>query len=55
MNTALKTRIYQQLRLFDKIEDNLSGKLKEENIAYLFFIHLISGHWTIKAKWFELF
>lgn len=43
MNTALKTRIYQQLRLFDKIEDNLSGKLKEENIAYLFFIHLISG------------
>lgn len=43
MNTASKGRIYQQLRLFDKILKSLSGVLTEENIAYLFLLHLLSG------------
>lgn len=43
MNSLSKEVIFQQLRLFDKIKENLSGKLKEENITYLFFMHLISG------------
>lgn len=43
MNSLSKEAIYQQLRLFDKINETLSGKLKEKNITYLFFLHLISG------------
>lgn len=43
MNTASKDRIYQQLRLFDKIQERLSGILSEENMTYLFFMHLFSG------------
>ena len=43
MNSLSKEVIFQQLRLFDKIKESLSGKLKEENITYLFFMHLISG------------
>lgn len=43
MNSLSKEVIFQQLRLFDKINENLSEKLKEENITYLFFMHLISG------------
>lgn len=43
MNTAFKRRIYQQLRLFDKIEECLKNVLEEKLIVYLFFMHLISG------------
>lgn len=43
MNTASKGRINQQLRLFDKIKNSLSGILSEENMTYLFLMHLISG------------
>lgn len=43
MNTASKGRIIQQLRLFDKIQNSLTGILSEKNIAYLFLMHLISG------------
>lgn len=43
MNTASKGRIYQQLRLFDKILKSMSGVLSEENLSYLFILHLLSG------------
>lgn len=43
MNTAFKTRICQQLRLFDKIEETLRNVLEEKKLIYLFFMHLISG------------
>lgn len=43
MNTASKGRIIQQLRLFDKIQNSLTGILSNKNIAYLFLMHLISG------------
>lgn len=43
MNTVSKGRINQQLRLFDKIQNRLSGILSEENVTYLFLMHLISG------------
>lgn len=43
MNTASKGRIYQQLRLFDKILKSMSGELSEENLSYLFILHLLSG------------
>lgn len=43
MNTSSKDRIYQQLRLFDKILKSMSGVLSEENLSYLFILHLLSG------------
>ena len=43
MNTASKGRIYQQLRLFDKILKSMSGVLSEESLSYLFILHLLSG------------
>lgn len=43
MNTTSKGRIIQQLRLFDKIQNSLTGILSENNITYLFLMHLISG------------
>ena len=43
MNSLSKEVIFQQLRLFNKIKEDLSGKLKDENITYIFFMHLISG------------
>ncbi|GLG91691.1 glycosyltransferase [Sellimonas catena] len=43
MNTASKGRIVQQMRLFDKIENMLSGIISKENMTYLFWLHLISG------------
>lgn len=43
MNTAFRKRIYQQLRLFDKIERYLENTVLEEKLVYFFFLHLISG------------
>ena len=43
MNAASKGRIYQQLRLFDKILKSMSGVLSEESLSYLFILHLLSG------------
>ena len=43
MNTASKGRIYRQLRSFDKIYDSLSDMLSEDNISYLFIMHLFLG------------
>ncbi|MGN1139178.1 MAG: glycosyltransferase family 2 protein [Ruminococcus sp.] len=43
MNTASKGRIYQQLRLFDKILKSMSGVLSEDYLSYLFILHLLSG------------
>lgn len=43
MNTASKGRIYQQLRLFDKILKDMSCVLSEDNLSYLFVLHLLSG------------
>lgn len=43
MNTAFKKRIYQQLRVFEKVQECLRETLENEKIVYLFFMHLISG------------
>lgn len=43
MNTFSKERVYQQLRLFDKIQRCLTGILSDENMKYLFLMHLVSG------------
>lgn len=43
MNTASKGRIVQQMRIFDKIVRMLSGTISEVNMAYLFWLHLMSG------------
>lgn len=43
MSTASKGRIYRQLQLFDKIYNSLSGMLSEDNISYLFIMHLFLG------------
>lgn len=43
MNSAFKGRIYQQLRLFDKIERKYVTLMSKTNLTYLFFLHLISG------------
>lgn len=43
MNTASKVRLVQQMRIFDKIDRMLSGTISEVNMAYLFWLHLMSG------------
>lgn len=43
MNTASKTRIIQQMRLYDKIYEMLNGVVRERNLNYFFWSHLISG------------
>lgn len=43
MSTNYYHRIYQQLRLFEKIEKKLLGIVTDEVLVYLFLMHLISG------------
>lgn len=43
MNTASKNRIYQQLRLFEKIITKIGALLDTENISLFFICHIISG------------
>lgn len=43
MNTVSKERLVQQMRLYDKIEQMLSGVIAEDNMNYLFLLHLVSG------------
>lgn len=43
MHTSSKTRLKQQLRLFDKLNFKMSDILTENNITYLFYLHLIAG------------
>ena len=43
MNTSSKERFFQQLRLFDKIKEMIFMLIKNENLIYLFWMHIISG------------
>ena len=43
MNTASKKRLAQQMRLFDKIEFLLEGRVSPEVICYFFLLHFVSG------------
>ena len=43
MNTQSIKRLEQQLRLFDKVQALLKGKVSYDTITYLFLLHLISG------------
>lgn len=43
MHSYSKNILNQQLRLFDKISNKMSGCLTKYSITYLFFLHLLSG------------
>ena len=43
MNTVHKDRLVQQLRLYNKIEEMLLGMIHDDNMTYLFWMHLVSG------------
>ena len=43
MNSAYRTRLVQQLRLYSKIRISLDGNLSRDCLAYLFLLHLVSG------------
>ncbi len=43
MTTASQDRLKQQLRLFNKINNLLSGSISNDSMTYFFTLHLISG------------